>query len=58
VKELKKKYATCKASYVPFDNKFEQLRTAIQGQLDHDDLLLLLGAGKLTHFARELSEEG
>ncbi len=57
VEELKKKYATCKASYVPFDDKFEQLRTAIQGQLDHDDLLLLLGAGKLTHFARELSEE-
>lgn len=56
VEELKKD-ARCKVTYVPFDNKFEQLRTAIQGQLDHDDLLLLLGAGKLTHFARELSEE-
>ncbi len=57
VQELKKKGAHCNIFYVPFDDTFTQLRTAIDHQLNQDDMLLLLGAGKLTHFARELSEE-
>lgn len=51
VQELQSKHSTIPVSYVPMDHNFAQLREVIDRDLGHDDLLLLLGAGNLTHLA-------
>ncbi len=56
VKELKQFHPSLSVSYIPFDENFKQLHTSITNAIRADDLLLFLGAGKLTNFAQKLTQ--
>lgn len=48
VDEFRKKYPEINCSYIPFDKQFKHLLKAIDSITEPDDLILLIGAGKLT----------
>jgi UDP-N-acetylmuramate--alanine ligase len=54
VQELQRMNPNFAVSYVPYDDQFNQLKDALINQLEQDDLLLLLGAGKLTNFPKTI----
>lgn len=54
VEELIKIRPTLKISYVPLDKEFESIIHQLDGALNPDDLLLLLGAGKVNGIANKL----
>ncbi len=57
VKELKQFHPNLRVSYIPFDEQFDELQTSISNWIEPNDLVLLLGAGKLTHLAKKLSAQ-
>lgn len=54
VEDLKLKHPTTAVSYVPFENNFSSIKNEISTLIGPDDLLLLLGAGKVYLIAKEL----
>lgn len=57
VKELQEQSPSLHLSYVPFDKDFEHLWKATKDIVQSGDLILLLGAGKLTDFAQILHDK-
>lgn len=55
VQDLQKLQPKYSVSYVPFDDHFKELQKSLENQIEKNDLLLLLGAGKLTNFAKTLA---
>ncbi len=49
--ELQKAAPNLKVSFVPYEEQFTQLKTALEQQMQADDLLLFLGAGKINKIA-------
>src|SRR5439155_1485111 len=41
-------------TYVPFQDTFQDIKTMVQEIVGHDDLILLLGAGKINKLAQKL----
>ncbi len=54
VAALQAKNPPFEVCYVPFDDAFCQIEAEIADDTQSDDLILLLGAGRLTHFAQQL----
>jgi UDP-N-acetylmuramate--alanine ligase len=55
VNEFQKKYPEMNCSYIPFDKEFKHLLKAIDTIAEPDDLILLIGAGKLTDLPQFLT---
>lgn len=51
VQALKQKQPSCNVTYIPYDGKLEAIRTQLEPLLDENDLVLLLGAGKVNKLA-------
>ncbi len=50
VKALQQRNPSLSVSYVPFDAHFEKIKANLGKRIEQDDLLLLLGAGKVYQF--------
>ncbi len=51
VKAILEKQPSCHISYVPYDSEFESIMHHLEGSVAEQDLLLLLGAGKVYKLA-------
>jgi UDP-N-acetylmuramate--alanine ligase len=56
VADLISQHPSCTVTYVPFESDFAQIRQTLNPLLAHDDLLLLLGAGKVNKLAEIVDE--
>ena len=54
VEEIYQKNASCPVMYFPATNNFEQISSYIKQYAHKDDLILLLGAGKINTIAQDL----
>ena len=51
VKAILEKQPSCQVSYVPYDSEFEGIMHHLESSVAEQDLLLLLGAGKVYKLA-------
>jgi UDP-N-acetylmuramate--alanine ligase len=56
VKAILEKQPSCPVSYVPYDNDFEHILQSLKGGVGDQDLLLLLGAGKVNKLAEHFQK--
>ena len=54
VNAIRCKNPQCNVSYVPFEDQFAQITTALESVVDQKDLILLLGAGKINRLGKLL----
>lgn len=54
IKAIQQKNPTIKASYVPCDESFENIKNALSSVVSENDLVLFQGAGKINKLARTL----
>jgi UDP-N-acetylmuramate--alanine ligase len=54
VKAIKKRNPHFTISYAPYDNNFSAIKQQLEPLVTHDDLVLLLGAGKINKLADKL----
>lgn len=57
VQAIAKKNPGLTVSYAPLDDTFESISAHVESTVQTDDLLLLLGAGKINQLARQLVEQ-
>ena len=53
--ELQSRKPNFSVTYLPFEQSFDQIRKNLERNLENNDLLLLLGAGKVNKFADSLN---
>ena len=55
VKEIQSHNPSFTVSYAPYDAEFNAIKKTVTGYINPDDMLLLLGAGKINNLARYLT---
>ena len=55
VSAIARKNPQCNVTYIPFENHFQKITASLEAVVDQNDLILLLGAGKINRLGKLLT---